>query len=158
MNRVAWTTGLIIITGLVIIQFFRPERNTGGTQSTDDIQQVLQVPDTLALVLENSCFDCHSNHTRYPWYSQIAPVSWYLASHIRLGRDQLNLSEFGRLEKSRKIGALSDICEMVEAGSMPLKSYLFIHRDARISEKEAEAICDWSESASLGILRGDNPK
>jgi hypothetical protein len=149
---------MIIIAGLVIMQFFRPERNTGELRQANDILVALRVPDSLSVILENSCFDCHSNHTRYPWYSQIAPVSWYLARHIRHGRDQLNLSEFGQLEKSRKIGALSDICEMVEAGSMPLKSYLIIHRDARISEKEAEAICDWLESASLEILRGDTSK
>ena len=63
------------------------------------------------------------------------------------------MSSFGDLEKGQKIGALADLCDAIESGSMPLTSYLIIHRNARIKESEAEALCNWSELEALGIMR-----
>lgn len=143
----------ILVAGLIAIQFFQPEKNHGESSTEADLISFLEVPEDIASVLKTSCYDCHSNKTEYPWYSRIAPVSWYLDRHIREGKEELNFSEFGRMKKSKKVASLSDICEVVESGTMPLNSYLLIHRQARLGEPESEALCNWSEKASMAILK-----
>jgi len=111
------------------------------------------MPEEVEKVLRTSCFDCHSNRTEYPWYSYISPVSWYLESHIRKGKDQMNFDNFGHLDKNRKIGILADICDEIESGSMPLKSYLLFHRKAMIGEEDKETLCSWTELEAVSIMR-----
>ena len=153
MKRTIKIVGLVLIGGIVLIQFFHPERNSGNNTSDVDFLTVTSAPDSLAAIFKNSCYDCHSNQTNYPWYSYISPVSWFLNKHIEEGKEELNLSQFGNLDKNQKIGVLSDICEELESGSMPLKSYLIIHRKALVNLADAEAICDWTELAALKIMR-----
>ena len=143
---------LILLAAILLIQIFRPEKNLGVLETEADFLQVSGIPDTLKAVFLNSCYDCHSNCTRYPWYSQIAPVSWYLNKHIKEGRDHLNFSSWGILDKAQKISLLSEICEECEAGVMPLNSYLLIHRDARLRPDEIESICEWAESEAMREL------
>lgn len=145
--------GLLLIVTLIVLQFFRPEKNQGDIRQDNDLLLVASVPDTLAEILLNACYDCHSNHTEYPWYSRISPVSWYLYKHIQDGKEELNLSEYGVLDKAEKIGALSDIYDALEAGTMPLKSYLLIHQDARISQEEIDALLDWADQESLSLMK-----
>jgi hypothetical protein len=143
----------LIVGAFIVIQFFRPERNQGNRSGEGDLIAFLQVPENLTQNLKNSCYDCHSNQTAYPWYSQISPVSWLLGKHIREGKEELNFSEFGNLEKKEMIGKLTEICEVLEEGSMPLPDYLFIHRDAALSEEEADALCEWAEIEAMKLLR-----
>lgn len=153
MKRSAKFVGLLFIVVLIVLQFFQPEKNQGSDTQENDLLLVTSVPDSLASVLRKACYDCHSNHTEYPWYSRISPVSWYLDKHIRQGKEDLNLSEYGLLEKADKIGALSDIYDALEAGTMPLQSYLLIHQDARISQEEIDALIDWTDQESLSLMR-----
>lgn len=153
MNKSIKIAGLVLIGGLVLIQFFQPERNLGTEKGKKDLLTITQVPDSLAIIFKNSCYDCHSDRTSYPLYSYISPVSWYLEKHIRNGKDALNFSSFGDLEKKQRIGALSNICDVLESGSMPLKSYLLIHQSSRISEADKEALCNWAEMEALKIMR-----
>ena len=153
MSKPVRLTGILLIGGFILIQFFQPDRIKGTIDPEIDVLTFSTIPDSLANILKNSCFDCHSNCTNYPWYSYISPVSWMLAKHINKGKEELNLSNFGNLEKSQKIGALADLCDVIESGSMPLKSYLIIHRSARINEAEIEALCNWSELEALRIMR-----
>lgn len=153
MRKPVKIAGILLIGIIIVIQFFQPERNKGTNDPATDLLQVVTIPDSLSAILMNACYDCHSNRTDYPWYSYISPVSWYLEKHIRAGREELNLSHFGNLEKVEKIGMLADICDVIDDGSMPLKSYSMIHRHARIDPAEGEAICNWTESEALRIMR-----
>ena len=144
---------LLVIVVLIILQFFQPEKNQGNITQEGDLLLVSAVPDSLAAILINSCYDCHSNHTEYPWYSRISPVSWYLQKHVRDGKEDLNLSEFGNLSKAEKIGALSDVYEALEANSMPLQSYILIHKDARMSKDEIDALMVWADQESLSLMK-----
>ena len=153
MKRGWKLAGMVLIGILILIQFFRPERNNGNLNSENDLLRLTQVPETIIPLLRSACYDCHSNHTDYPWYSQIAPVSWYMNKHIEEGKEELNFSDFGTMEKGGRIGVLADICDAVDAGSMPLQSYMMLHRKARLSEEEKEAICIWTEEEAMRIMR-----
>jgi len=102
--------------------------------------------------LRTSCFDCHSNQTSFPWYSKLAPTSWWLAGHINDGKSHLNFSEWDDYSRREKIGLLEDIKEEVDAGEMPLKSYLIVHRDARLNAEEVAALVKWTEDATSLLL------
>lgn len=139
--------------GLLVIQFFQPEKNILPVNPAEDLLMVASPPEHLAELIKNSCYDCHSNQTVYPWYSKVAPVSWYLQKHVKKGKVDLNVSEYGSLDKADKIEVLVDFCEVVEAGTMPLPSYGLIHKEARLSEEDKEAICVWSEEEALKVMR-----
>jgi hypothetical protein len=150
---------LIIIAGsillaFIVIQFFRPEKNQSAV-TTDDIIYTLEIPNSVKRTLVNACYDCHSNQTRYPWYSNIAPVSWMLANHVKEGKEHLNFSAWKQYSKREQISQLDDICEMVEKREMPLKSYTFMHSEAIILEYQVKELCTWTEAAARSIMTGN---
>lgn len=153
MRRSLKISLLILLGVFIVAQFFRPEKNLAEIPAEDDLFMMTDVPAEVAALLKNSCYDCHSDNTRYPWYSNISPVSWYLSKHVELGKEALNFSEFGSLEKRKKISKLSSICEVVESGSMPLVSFTIIHRDANLDENEQELICDWTEAEAEVLMQ-----
>jgi hypothetical protein len=102
--------------------------------------------------IKKSCFDCHSNQVQFPWYSKLAPSSWLLANHIREGKSHLNFSEWEAYSNREKIGLLEDIKDEVGSGKMPLKSYLLIHRDAKLNPEEISALIRWADEASARML------
>jgi len=158
MRKVILVVLLILAGGLVAIQFVQPDPNLGNLPQKHDMLNTLEVPEQVLALLKNSCYDCHSNHTRYPWYSKISPVSWYLSRHIEAGKKAVNFSEFGQFKQRKKIGTLSSICEVLESASMPLKSFLILHRDASLEEEQVMDICNWSEAEALKIMKlGDDP-
>jgi hypothetical protein len=97
-------------------------------------------------ILDRSCQDCHSNRTRWPWYSHVAPVSWIVSKHVSEGRELLNFSEWANQAPSA--GERTMICGAVSAGLMPLPEYTVIHRKAKLSKRDVETICDWAAAAS----------
>jgi hypothetical protein len=151
-NPRRWLVPGLIIAALIVIQFFRPGKNLGEVETAEAFIQVTAVPDTLARIFMNSCYDCHSNYTRYPWYGSIAPVSWFLNSHVVEGKAHLNFSSWALLDKAAMISRLDDICSECSEGTMPLKSYLWLHPNAELSPAEVEAICNWTEQEALRIL------
>lgn len=136
---------IVVVVILAVIQFIRPPRNTEGTVSANGIRNVVNVPDSVSLILAKACFDCHSNNTRYPWYSNVQPVGWWLDRHITDGKKELNFSEFASYTGRRQANKLSRISEVVSEGDMPLKSYRLIHRDARLSDNEKKLLIRWAD-------------
>lgn len=137
-----------VLLGAVIvfaaIQFVRPARNvSSATAGPDDFLVRYSVPEPFRSQLQTSCYDCHSDHTRYPWYSNVQPVGWWLQSHINEGKEHLNLSEFGRYSDSRQADKIDSMIEELVFRSMPLKSYTLIHHDAKLTPEEANALADW---------------
>jgi len=152
MRKPLKMAGLILAGTLVVAQFIQPDKNLSEGPNENDILGTLEVPDQVASLLKNSCYDCHSNHTRYPWYSKISPVSWYLNQHVEEGKEALNFDEFGLLNQRKMITSLSNVCEVIESGNMPLRSYTLIHRDAVLEGEEVTAVCAWSESESERLI------
>lgn len=135
--------GFVVL--LLAIQLIRPSLNTGAAAGPNDITQAMAVPADVRTILEKSCYDCHSNHTTYPWYDRIAPVSWWVANHIKEGKLELNFTEFATYSAKKQGKKLEEIGETVEKGEMPLKSYLITHGDARLTEAQKKTLVDWAK-------------
>jgi len=135
--------GIIVVLGL--IQFIRPEKNQ-SKDGTNDIITVMQVPENVKEIIKTSCADCHSNYTKYPWYSEIAPVSWYLAQHVNEGKEHLNFSEWAAYNKDQKNHILKGLDEELEEHKMPLKSYLLIHDEAKMTKDQYNILLSWLKS------------
>jgi hypothetical protein len=136
------------VLGLVLVvaglQFIRPDRTNPPVDAAMAVQAATTVPPQVGAVLRRSCYDCHSNETRWPWYSSAVPMGWGIASHVREGRAELNFSEWGRYPAKKRAVLLEKMCEEVREGKMPLKQYLWLHRDAALSEADWKSVCDWS--------------
>jgi Haem-binding domain len=144
---------LIILVLLVIAQFVRPAHNAGEALAATDITHSVPVPDSVLRVLTVSCFDCHSDHTNYPWYSKIAPVSWWLNSHVNDGKRHLNFTTFNNYTFKKKLRSLDGTAKEVDNGGMPLPSYLWIHKDAKLSEAQKKMLIDWAKAAKLQVMQ-----
>ncbi|HSC40411.1 MAG TPA: heme-binding domain-containing protein [Chitinophagaceae bacterium] len=142
---------LLIMFGA--IQFIQPARNKNGQASPTEIGRVYSVPVRVQAVLQNTCYDCHSNNTRYPWYSFIQPDAWWMASHIRKGKQDLNFSAFGSYSDRRQQSKLKSIANSITDGTMPLSSYTFLHRG--LSEGEKEMLVNWAikTADSLQVIK-----
>lgn len=128
------------------LQFVRPARTNPSVDQTQTIQAHLQITPPVAAILDRSCHDCHSNSTRWPWYSNVAPASWFLVDHVNDARSHLNFSEWGKLDKRQSDKKLEEMCEEVTDKMMPLDSYTWIHRSAKLSDADIKAICEWTEA------------
>ena len=146
MKRILKWTAVAIICLLAAAQFIRPVRSNPTSVASQSVEAHLQLSPEVASILDRSCNDCHSNKTRWPWYSNVAPVSWFVIDHVNNGRGALNFSEWGMYEREDAVGMLKHICEEIEAGVMPLDSYTRIHRDAKMSSQEVKLICDWTKT------------
>lgn len=151
MKKTLKIIAAVLVLAVVAIQFVRPDRTNPPVDPAQTLGASTAVPDNVKEIITRSCSDCHSNETVYPWYSNVSPFSWFLVDHIREGRGELNLSEWGTYAADKKKRKLDEICEMVESAEMPLPSYLWIHRDAVLSESDKKILCDWSEEASDAI-------
>ena len=147
-----WIIIAIVLGLLIIIQFFRPEKNDKIANPQNDIIFAVDMPANVKKKIVNACYDCHSEKTAYPFYNRIAPVSWMMARHIKEGKEHLNFSAWSTYEKKEQIKLLSEICDVITAKEMPLKSYVMMHSRAVINEREVEDICAWTEQAAEQIL------
>ena len=141
-----------IIAIFFLIQFIPSDLPANDEDVSNDLIHVENPPNEVAVILKKACYDCHSNQTRYPWYSYVAPISWLVSSDTKVGRGELNLSDWAELSKRKKIKTLTDISEEVEKRNMPLKVYTVIHRDAILSDEEIKTISDWTKNVSNQIL------
>jgi len=137
-----------VVLGLVVagvaIQFYRPTRTNPPVNPSRRLEAAAQIPATTAAILQRSCYDCHSNETRWPWYSAVVPMAWGVANHVTEGRAHMNFSEWGAYPPRKRVAMLEKMCDEVREGRMPLPSYLLLHAEARLAEADWKAVCDWS--------------
>jgi hypothetical protein len=140
---------LLLLAALVIIQFFQPEKNESIdiAGQANDISNCMAVSDTVQALLGTSCYDCHSNNTKYPWYAEVQPVGWWLSHHVNEGKKELNFNEFATYNLRRKYKKLEEIAEQVKTGEMPLSSYTIIHKDAVLNNDQKLLITAWANAA-----------
>jgi hypothetical protein len=147
--------GLIFL--LVLIQFIPAERNESN-DTEFDITKSYDVPDNVAMILKGACNDCHTNLTRYPWYSNIQPVKYMLADHVKEGKRKWNLSTFTKLPLAVQNHKFEEVVEMVEEKEMPLASYTYfgLHPEAKLTEEERKILVDWAKN-QMAILAATYP-
>lgn len=153
MKTILKVTALIIGVGVVAMQFVaRPDRTNPPEDARVALSSRLRVPDDVRAILDRSCNDCHSNTTRWPWYTAVAPASWIVADHVDEGRRHLNFSVWGTYSVKRQAAKLEMISAEVDKGSMPLKGYLMLHGDATLSEADKDRLCEWAGAVSDSLL------
>jgi hypothetical protein len=135
---------LILLVVFLVLQAFRPAKNTSN-DSSKDISKSYIVPENVQQILTKACYDCHSNHTRYPWYSEVQPVGWWLADHVKDGKKELNFNEFDKYRIARQYKKLEECIEQIKEGKMPLPSYTITHKDAILTEAEKQILYNWCE-------------
>jgi hypothetical protein len=149
LNVLKWS-----VVGAAVIfaaaQFIRPERTNPPAVEARAAASYLEMPSEVQVILKRACYDCHSNETRWPWYSNVAPVSWFVIDHVDHGRKHLNFSDWAQTDRhaeNQDLDAQLDrIYKEVKEGEMPLGSYLILHPAAKLSDQEINVICDWATS------------
>ncbi|HSH18953.1 MAG TPA: heme-binding domain-containing protein [Draconibacterium sp.] len=144
-----------VIVAFVVIQFFQPEKNL-STDTKNLIFLHEQIPEDVQQILKNACMDCHSNNTKYLWYHKISPVSWMVNKHIIEGKKELNFSEWGEMDDYDKIGAVEDIRQELEQKTMPIKQYVAMHKEAKLSDEDRTAIFAWLDKKGNELVKSSN--
>jgi heme-binding protein len=132
----------ILIVG---IQFVRPAKTNPPIDEASTIGARLQVTPEVAAIFDRSCSDCHSHRTTWPWYSNVAPISWLVIDDVNQGRKHFNLSDWPT-DPKRSARRLEEISEQVEQGDMPLPMYVYMHSKAKLSEADRKALSDWANN------------
>jgi hypothetical protein len=150
MLKILKWSAIVAIFILAAAQFVRPARTNPPVEEVRAARAHLNMPSEVQAVLKRACYDCHSNETSWPWYSNVAPASWFVTDHVDHGRKHLNFSDWaqeGRHTEKKDAGEqLDEIRKEVEARNMPLGSYLLLHPDARLSDRDIKLITDWAVS------------
>jgi hypothetical protein len=140
----------------VIIQLFRIDKNNPETDPSKDFLTVTNPPAEVAAILNNACYDCHSNSTVYPWYTNISPVSWWIKNHVNEGREELNFSVWDTYPSRKKDHKMEEAVEMVEEKEMPLESYTWTHGNSNLSPEQREKLTAFFNS--LRTHESDKPE
>lgn len=141
---------IVLLVIFLIIQFFRPVKNISG-DTTHDISKNYAVPADVHAILVKACNDCHSNKTRYPWYSEVQPVAWWVDDDIKEAKRKINFNEFTSYRIARQFKKLEDCMDEVKDGGMPLSSYTIIHKDAMLTDAEKSIFTNWCNTVRDSI-------
>ena len=154
MKKTGKHVALIGVVLLLLIQLVQPDRSNPPSPGPS-VQDVLPMSPRIDGLIRSACFDCHSNQTRWPWYSYVAPVSWLVSQDVSEGRRHVNFSEWGSYERRKQIGRLGSIADEVSEGAMPLPSYARMHAEAALSEEDRDSLVAWAEHMR-GLLIGQD--
>ena len=138
--------GIALVLILIISQFFRIDKTNATFDNNNDFIAMNKPSEEVATILKTSCYDCHSNTTVYPWYTNIAPVSWWIKDHVNEGSHHLNFSIWGTYKTKKQDHKLEECVGEVEEGEMPLSSYTLMHGNATLSKEQQKLLADWFNS------------
>ncbi len=139
-----------LLAFLIIAQFFPIDKTNPEIDPAKDFITLNNPPPNLATLIKDACYDCHSNHTEYPWYTSVAPVSWWIKGHINGAKKHLNFSEWTAYDAKKADHKLEECFEMVSDGKMPLKSYTWLHSEAKMTAVQSKELADWFEGLRNG--------
>ena len=147
---------VILLVAFVLIQFFPIDKNNPPATPQLDFLAIKNTPESTATLIRNGCYDCHSNESKYPWYSNFQPVAWFLKNHIDEGRRELNFSTFATYEPKRQAHKLAEATEMIKKGEMPLDSYTIIHSEAKYTEAQKQEVVQYLKKVENDIRTAHN--
>lgn len=127
----------------LIIQFIQPDRSKKVSERELAFTSMYRVPQQVQHTMLMACNNCHSNETTYPWYTYIQPIGWYLNKHIKNGRAQLNLSEFGKYSSRERISKIKEMISVVKNDEMPMTSYTMMHKEATLQPADKGLLMSW---------------
>ena len=153
MRKFLKFTALAVGVLFISVQFVRPNKSDSPVDQSRTLESHPGVSPEVAGILERACKDCHSNRTDWPWYAQVAPVSWYVVDHVNHGRKEMNLSEWSTYDREQADWLLGAMCMTAERGRMPLPSYTRIHRDAKLSPADVKILCAWSRAEQARLAK-----
>jgi Haem-binding domain len=136
---------LVVLALLIVIQFIHPSRNVSKGEHANNIEHSFNVPAEVKTILEKACLDCHSNNTRYRWYFKIQPIDWWLTHHINEGKRELNFDEYTNRSLRYQYHKMESTVDLVKDDEMPLDSYMWVHKDAILTEQEKNALISWAQ-------------
>ncbi len=146
-----------LVVGLSVlflaIQFVRPARTNPAVDESQTIFARTQMTPQVAAILNRSCADCHSNKTAWPWYTNVAPVSWFIVNHVNEARPRLNLSAWGKLDRDRQSKKLQQMCDEVSDGGMPLSTYTPLHPGSKPAPADVKIFCDWTDAERARLAK-----
>jgi cytochrome c551/c552 len=151
-----WAAVALVVL-FVVAQAIRPAMTNPPVDASKTLRANAQITPEAEAVLERSCRDCHSNETVWPWYSQVAPVSWLLTRDVNEGRHDLNFSEWGTYSQRKVANRLKGICDQVQRGDMPLWFYLPLHPSAKLTDADKKTLCDWSKQELARVSASQPP-
>lgn len=137
---------LVLLAALIVIQFIHPKKNNIEGPQPNYIGNIFNIPEDVKTILAKACNDCHSNNTRYPWYANLQPVHWWLENHIKEGKKKINYDEFTNRPLRYQYHKMEETIEMVKEGEMPLNSYTWTHKDAKLTDEEKSKLTGWAQS------------
>lgn len=137
---------IALLVVLVVLQFFQIEKTNPAVDESKDFLKTQNTPEEIASIIKTSCYDCHSNESKYPWYSNVQPAGWFLKDHIDEGRRELNFSTFTDYELKRQDHKLEECIEYIEKDEMPLGSYTLVHREAALTEAQKNTLIEYFKS------------
>lgn len=141
---------------LLLIQIIQPSLTNPLVVPSRSLEAHVDVPPEVQAVLKRSCYDCHSSSTVWPWYSHVAPVSWYVAHDVNVGRSHVNFQNWeAQVSPQEGLEHLGLICKLVRNGNMPPADYRVMHKGTDVSLEETNAICAWSQKFAA---EGDSDK
>ncbi len=127
---------IFLVFFLLLIQSIRFDKTAEPVDPAKDFIYLTSSNAEITNILKLACYDCHSNQPVYPWYSNLAPISWWMQNHIDEGSHHLNFSIWGTYSEKRKDHKLEECIEMVEEGEMPMASYTWMHKDAKLTDAQ----------------------
>lgn len=136
---------LLLLIVFIVAQIFGPEKNEGSTETIIAFLEDTNPPKDVKLILKESCFDCHSGFTRYPWYNSITPVNYWMADHIKHATGHLDFSKWNEYSAKKKDHKLDELIEMIEKKEMPLPSYTWMHSDANLTDEQINNVITWAK-------------
>jgi len=154
IKKILW----LLLIVFVISQFFGPNKNEGNLASVDAFITETNPPEDVKLILKESCYDCHSDVTRYPWYNSITPVNYWMADHVKHGRKHFNLSNWEGNSIKKKDHKFEELIEMVEDQEMPLPSYTWTHGEAKLTDQQRQSILNWAEQVRFKYSLAPKPE
>lgn len=137
---------IALLVVLVVLQFFQIDKTNPAVDESKDFLKTQNTPEEIASIIKTSCYDCHSNESKYPWYSNVQPAGWFLKDHIDEGRRELNFSTFTDYELKRQDHKLEECIEYIEKDEMPLGSYTLVHREAALTEAQKNTLIEYFKS------------
>ncbi|MFO7894233.1 MAG: heme-binding domain-containing protein [Longimicrobiales bacterium] len=140
MNKRHWQYGL---AGLVLL-FLILQLVPAAAADNPPVEEEVTAPTEVLQILRQSCYDCHSHETAWPWYASVAPSKWLVRSHVEDARSDLNFSTWNHYDADEAAHKWEEVAEEVEEEHMPLRSYRIIHRDARLTDADRERLVEWA--------------